>query len=287
MVDHLDALRRDGDALMHAAGRNLAAPVPTCPGWSVMDLLAHLLRVYSYAARQARSESRLPGDDTELAPEAVPAALADAHAELLLVLSELDPDAPAWNSLPDAPDLAGYWRRRMAVETAVHRWDVENAVREDGGAPPAIEPALACDGIDEALTQLLPRRRRSAGDGIDGTAHLHVTDAPDGSPAEWTLRLLPDGAVHVRRQHEKADAALRGSAGEVLLAVWGRPADVERFGERRRHRGSASARSRTGGPEHGQAASRRSTASSTRLRQRFPPGSLLICCEASPVSSAV
>lgn len=225
--DHLEALRRDGDALLHAAGRNPMAPVPTCPGWSVVDLLAHLLRVYRYAARQARSEERLPGDDTELAPEAVPAAVADAHAELLLVLAELDPDAPAWNSLPDAPDLAGYWGRRMAVETALHRWDVENAV----GQPTPIEPALACDGIDEALTDLLPRRRRRAGETMAGSAHLHATDAPEGSPAEWTLTLLADAAVHVRRSHEKADAALRGPAGELLLAVWGRPADVERFGD--------------------------------------------------------
>src|ERR1700709_2063336 len=151
MVDHLEALRQDGDALLHTAGQHLGAPVPTCPGWSVADLLAHLLRVYRYAARQARTEHRLPGDDTVLAPEAVPAALADAHAELLLVLTELEPDAPAWNALPDAPDVAAYWQRRMAVETALHRWDVEHAV----GAPAPLDPALSCDGIDEALTELL------------------------------------------------------------------------------------------------------------------------------------
>src|SRR3954454_12470141 len=178
MVDHLDALRRDGDALLHASGLHLKASVPTCPGWSVLDLLAHLLRVYRYAARQARSEERLPGDDTELAPEAVPAATADAHAELLLVLSELDPQTPAWNSDPDAPDVAGYWRRRMAIETALHRWDVENAVRTGNGAPAPIEPALACDGIDEALTQLLPRRRRASRETVAGGAHLHATNAP-------------------------------------------------------------------------------------------------------------
>lgn len=227
MVDYLDALRRDGEAMLHLAGRSMEALVPTCPGWSVLDLLAHVLRVYRYAARQARTEQRLPGDDTVLAPEAVPAAIADAHAELLLVLSELDPEAPAWNSIPDAPDLAGYWRRRMAIETALHRWDVENAV----GTPEPIDPALACEGVDEALTQLLPRRRRAAGETLAGTAHLHATDAPAGSPAEWTLELLVEGPVRVRRTHEKADTALRGPAGDLLLAVWGRPADVERFGD--------------------------------------------------------
>jgi uncharacterized protein (TIGR03083 family) len=227
VVDYLKALRRDGDALLHAAGRNPVAAVPSCPGWSVNDLLAHLGGVYRYVARQARSEERLPGDDTELAPEVVPAQTADALAELQVVLAETDPQAPAWNWDRDAPDVAGYWRRRMAVETLVHRWDVENA----GGTPGPLDPELSCDGVDEALTRFLPRRRGRLKEEIVGTAHLHATDTPAGVVSEWTVDLGPRGAVGIRRTHEKADAALRGPAGELLLAVWGRPAQLERFGD--------------------------------------------------------
>lgn len=231
MVDYLEALRRDGDALLHAAGRNPLADVPFCPGWSVNDLLAHLGGIYRYVARQVRSEERLPDDDTTLAPEVVPAQTADALAELLLVLAETDPQAPAWNWDRDAPDVAGYWRRRMAMETLVHRWDVESAA----GTPVPLDPELSCDGVDEALTGFLPRRRGRIKEEIVGSVHLHATDAPAHAhvPAEWTVDLGPRGAVHVRRVHEKADAALRGPAEQLLLAVWGRPAELERFGDAR------------------------------------------------------
>lgn len=229
MPDYLEALRRDGDALLHAAGRDLDAPVPSCPGWSALDLLTHVGRVYRYTARQVRSEEQLPGDDTDLAREVVPAQTADALAELLLVLAETDPDAPAWNWDRDAPDVAGYWRRRMALETVVHRWDAENA----SGSPAPLDPALACDGVEEALTRFLPRRRGRIKEEIVGSVHLHATDAPQGVPAEWTVDLGPRGAVTVRRVHEKADAALRGPAEQLLLAVWGRPAELERFGDAR------------------------------------------------------
>jgi uncharacterized protein (TIGR03083 family) len=227
MPNHLAALRRDGDALLHAAGRNLTATVPSCPGWTTLDLLDHLGRVYRFAARQARSEEPLPPDDTDLAPEVVPAETADALAELLLVLRETDPQAPAWNWDRDAPAVAGYWSRRMALETVVHRWDAENAT----GTPAPIDPALACDGIDEVLTRFLPRRRGRTKEDIVGTVHLHAVDAPEGAPSEWTVELGPGGATTVRHVHEKADAALRGPAAELLLAVWGRTASVERFGD--------------------------------------------------------
>ena len=227
MPHFLAALRRDGDALLHAAGRDLSASVPSCPGWSTLDLLEHLGRVYRFAARQVRSEEPLPPDDTELAPQAVPAATADALAELLLVLNETDPQAPAWNWDRDAPAVAAYWPRRMAVETAVHRWDAESAT----GTPAPIDAGLACDGVDEFLTRFLPRRRGRSKDGTVGTVHLHATDAPQREPSEWTVDLGPAGATGIRYVHQKADAALRGPAADLLLALWGRPAELERFGD--------------------------------------------------------
>jgi uncharacterized protein (TIGR03083 family) len=227
MPDYLDALRREGDAFLHAAGADPEAAVPSCPGWSVTDLVAHLGRVYRYAIRQARSTEQEPGDESRVAPDEVLATTADAHSELLIVLAETEPNAPAWNWDRTQANVAAFWRRRMALETVVHRWDAQVAT----GTPTPIDAALACDGVDEVLNQFLPRRRGRAKEDISGTVHLHATDTLPTIPAEWTVELGSHGATAVRRVHEKADAALRGPAGELLLAVWGRPATLDRFGD--------------------------------------------------------
>jgi uncharacterized protein (TIGR03083 family) len=225
--DYLDALRRDGDALLHAAGRDPAALVPTCPDWTTTDLLAHVGRIYRYVARQARNPEREPDDITDVPADEVAAATADALAELLVVLAELDPAAPSWNWARDEPNVAAFWPRRMALETVVHRHDAEAAT----GTPAPIPAELACDGVEEVLTTFLPARRGRRKEALTGTAHLHATDAPAGAPGEWTVEFGAAGATALRHGHEKADAALRGPAGQLLLAVWGRPAELERFGD--------------------------------------------------------
>jgi uncharacterized protein (TIGR03083 family) len=227
MPDYLHDLRREGDALLHAAGSDPTALVPSCPGWTVTDLVAHIGRIYRYVAAQARSAERVPNDETAVAAEQVLASTADALAELLLVLAETDPRAPSWNWDRNSPNLAGFWRRRMALETVVHRWDAQVAT----GTPTPIDAALACDGIEEVLTQFLPARRGRSKADSSGTMHLHATDTLPTIPAEWTVELGPQGATAVRHVHEKADAALRGPAGELLLAVWGRSATLDRFGD--------------------------------------------------------
>src|SRR5436305_715070 len=82
-------------------------------------------------------------------------------------LETVDPRAPAWNwSL--APKAAGFWHRRMAQETAVHRWDAESAY---GNALP-VERLLAVDGIDEALRVFLPAgRAEEPVEGAHGSVH--------------------------------------------------------------------------------------------------------------------
>ena len=121
---------------------------------------------------------------------------------------------------------AGFWPRRMAQETTVHRVDAEQAVGRPVGA---IEPAFAVDGIDEVFSVFVPAlgAGRSPGDGR--TVHVHATDA-DG---EWLIR-FDVGEVAVQAGHAKGDAAVRGPAGELLLWLWGRlPLDgFEVFGAR-------------------------------------------------------
>jgi uncharacterized protein (TIGR03083 family) len=116
----------------------------------------------------------------------------------------------------------GFWARRTAHETAVHRWDAQNA----GGPPDALAADLAVDGLDEYLGILsaFPGRRFPQ----RGSIHLHATDAP----GEWLVRLDAEG-IRVTHDHAKGDVALRGPASDVLLVLLGRktPDAVDVFGD--------------------------------------------------------
>jgi uncharacterized protein (TIGR03083 family) len=140
--------------------------------------------------------------------------LDEAHARLAEALTAADPAEHVRTWFP--PDqTAGFVQRRMAQETAVHRWDAQAAV----GTPEPIESELARDGIDEMLDVHLPIRpqwvpgRQGAGERY----HLHRTDGE----GEWLVDFQPDG-VRVSREHARGDVAIRGTASDLLLWLWGR-----------------------------------------------------------------
>jgi len=87
---------------------------------------------------------------------------------------------------------------------------------------PAVDPAVAADGIDEFLANLPAARRPRehlgslpAGESL----HLHATDC-DG---EWLIRFPGTAAgIDWSRGHAKASAAVRGPVGVLLLFTYGR-----------------------------------------------------------------
>jgi uncharacterized protein (TIGR03083 family) len=59
----LAGLRAESAAFRAAVGQDgaLTAPVPSCPGWTVRDLVAHLGRVYGFVGRTAgRGDTSAP-----------------------------------------------------------------------------------------------------------------------------------------------------------------------------------------------------------------------------------
>jgi uncharacterized protein (TIGR03083 family) len=148
---------------------------------------------------------------------------AEGLDELLTALTATDPAVAVWTWDP-TDRTAGFWRRRMAHETAVHRVDAELAA----GSTRGVQARLAVDGIDEALTLFMGDEPGSELGQRAGTLHLHATDAE----GEW-LATVHANALVVERGHAKADAALRGSASDLLLWLWGRGTldRLERFGD--------------------------------------------------------
>src|SRR5687767_7014823 len=123
------ALLADSAALAEAARLGLDAPVPSCPGWSVADLVEHTGRVHRSVTRRVRNleTERHPAADIALPPRPELAGWFQSGADALArVLEAAQPDAQVWN-WSVTPNLAAFWWRRMAQETAVHRWDGEAA----------------------------------------------------------------------------------------------------------------------------------------------------------------
>lgn len=226
---HLAAVERELDAFIAAVAVGPSdADVPTCPDWDVDGLADHvgsLLGFWSHLLCDATGRPHTQFDPTPVDGDRV-AWLRALGAELLPLLSEVAPDAEVGSWYP--PDqTAGFWRRRIAHELAIHRVDAQAA----RGTVAPVDAELAVDGIEELLlladndTPDDPRRHLTDGRSI----HLHGTDH---DAAEWLLTLGP-GPLQVERRHAKGDLALRGAVSDLEMLLYQRPVvgEVERFGD--------------------------------------------------------
>ncbi|MCQ4082137.1 maleylpyruvate isomerase family mycothiol-dependent enzyme [Streptomyces sp. RB6PN25] len=217
-------------------GADLETTVPTCPEWTLWRLAQHLGGGNLWAEEIVRSRSTealpfadVPGLQTPQDPEGLDAWLADGAERLVATLREAGPDASVWTFT--AHGTSGFWARRRACETLVHRADAALAAGREYQAP----AELAADAIDEWLEIVSSPEaiafRPSLGElsGKGETLHLHATDAPPELGAEWLIERTPDG-VRWRREHAKGDVALRGTLTDVLLVFNRRlPLDSERL----------------------------------------------------------
>ena len=228
--DYLDAIGGNAARFAQAARRaGLEAPVPTCPDWTVADLVRHQGRVFRWISGMVEAGAQEfvnPKDLNEQAKTADPFPWLEEGAEqALAVLKGADPDAPVWNWLAQGPGPARFWWRRMAHETSVHRVDAEAAA----GLESRVEPAeLASDGIDEFLAFVQLRNKPEALEALAGSFHFHTTDVA----GEWVV-MFGDGAVTVTREHAKADVAVRGPASDLELFLYNRRGSdgLELFGD--------------------------------------------------------
>ena len=211
---YLEHIRDDGTALAGAARLAPGVAVPSCPAWDVTALVGHVTAVHHWVAGIVRTGAterlRRKVPDPTATPDAALREYQAGLTELLDVLGTADPNALVWNWFDEKPAPARFWHRRMAHETAVHRWDAQAAA----GVTQPIDAALAVDGIDEFLLFVEEWLSTRPVDGLVGSLHLHATDV-DG---EWSL-LFGDHGLEHRREHSKADAAIRGPASDLFLWV--------------------------------------------------------------------
>lgn len=203
-------------------GADLTARVPTCPDWSLRDLVVHVGGAHRWAGEivRTRASAEIPDEEVPDAegpggddPGALDAWLAEGAAETVAALREAGPDTAVWTWAWE--QRTAFWARRMVHETVVHRADAALAT----GTVYEVAPDLAADTIDEWLqivafsqAQGDPEAAELRGGGR--SLHLHATDVPG---AEWLIE-FGENDFTWRRAHEKATVALRGPLTELMLA---------------------------------------------------------------------
>jgi uncharacterized protein (TIGR03083 family) len=195
----LGSLLRDSD---------WSTPVPTCPGWTVLQVLRHVGRGDRWAAQIARN-----GGDGDVDPRQVPDGrppddatgavewLSAGPRTLVNAVVSVGADAPVWTFVGPRP--ASWWLRRRLHEATVHRADVALAV----GQQYELEPSLAADGIAEWMS--LVEFLQSSNEEVSESVELQATD---GEAPTWST--APQGST--------ADVVLRGRSVDLLLALTGR-----------------------------------------------------------------
>lgn len=227
---YLDCLAADyGDLRDAVATVEPTVTVPSCPGWTVADLVVHVSQVYLHKAALMRTgKEPQPWPPPGLAAEPPLALLGRSYGELRAEFSVREPGAPAptWFG-PD--QTVAFWIRRMAQETVIHRIDAELAA----GLPVTPVPAdLAADGTDEVLTVMLAYLAQQWPDDFAELAGGHLA-AEGGHDAititagdtSWTIRPSPRQVVVEDGARRAPRLLVQGPPGAVLRWLWGRAGD--------------------------------------------------------------
>jgi uncharacterized protein (TIGR03083 family) len=223
--------RRLRDAV---AASDPAAPVPSCPGWTVAELASHVAHVYLHKAvciETGQQPKDWPPPPSGLGPAD------DIDASFAALEAQLAAHAPGEHAFTwYGPDQSvGFWIRRMAQESVVHRVDAELAA----GLPVSpIAADLALDGIDEVLRIFFAYGSAAwpeeLGDLLAKADRRPVLLAAAEGPG-WLVTTLESGLVvgdAPESAGTDADAAsapaaltVSGPADALLLWLWNRTVD--------------------------------------------------------------
>ncbi len=210
-------------------------PIPTCPEWTLRQLVTHVGRAHRWAAEITRTRSdafipfrevpdgKLPDDRAEQR-----AWLHAGAARLVDAVREAGSDL-VWSFTGPTP--AGFWIRRMAHETLVHRADAQLAA---GAEPePVIEAEIAADAIDEWLMLVT---------GGPGAGRMR----PD-RPAPITISARSSRIRKPRTGHHTDCGGDAPAAGPPGVRMGSRSSQVSDTGGRTAHQGRIAAARRDPG----------------------------------------
>lgn len=231
----LECLAADYSRIREIVPGHLDSSVPSCPGWTVADLTRHVGHVYLHKVEAMRTGV----EPAEWPPAGLqdedPVRLLDrSYAELVAEFAGRKPSdvAGTWYK-PD--QTVGFWIRRMAQETVVHRIDAELGV----GVPmDPIPDDLAIDGVDELLKVFVSYSVSEWGDYFTealaespGRSYAISTDGVSWlvgtSPGRFSFGGGPGMTVP---GYVNTDVTISGPPAALLRWAWGRETPGEPSG---------------------------------------------------------
>lgn len=238
-ASYLDTIERETRRFREClAGAAPGARVPSCPDWTVDDLIWHLGgEGQGFWAWVISHRPDVPDDyDEPQRPQgrhALLEVLDRSHEHLMNQLRNADPRDGAWSWAGDRSlHTVGFTVRRQAHEALIHRVDAELTV----GDRTPIDRRLATDGALECLEWMygnLPTWARFEPDG--SRAVIEMTDT--GHRVLVGLGRIvgdrPSTGEHVDQQelqvlersvlvHPDVDATISGTSEDLDLWLWGR-----------------------------------------------------------------
>ena len=206
--DFFSILRSELDAygalLAGLTKEDLGRQVPACAPWTLYELTDHLGNGNLWVTT-AVQEGHGRNDQERTAPHD-PASL---HTWYLSTVDQIttalsaDPATEAWTFSSLMPRTVGFWRRRRAHETRMHRWDAQRAL----GEPEPFEADFAANAVTEVFELFAPRMIQR-GLAAEPRTALKLTATDVGRSWEYGPG---DPASQVA-----------GSASDLALMLWGR-----------------------------------------------------------------
>jgi uncharacterized protein (TIGR03083 family) len=211
-----------------ASAPSLDLQVPTCPEWTLFDLVKHLAEGRdSWAATvaagpDAATKAPLGSPPADLGTASLLAWLAESSQALVDALRAAGPDRGCWTWWGDSqsPQTCRAVARHQLQQVAVHTYDAQLTA----GAPEPLPPEVALDGVEEFLVTCCATT--SPWPHEPAVVDYHATEG-----RSWRVRLSAEGARAERLEPDTAgespvtdttSVSARGTASDLVLFLYGR-----------------------------------------------------------------
>lgn len=178
------------------SGQDGGLPVPTCPEWTLADLVQHVgatQRMVTMLVAERMTEPSqafarevsAPTDPSEWGPW-----LTRTATEAQEAFGSVTDDTPVWDPSGDSAGVP-FWSRRLFGEISVHRADAAATLDLPYELAPEAAVAALVDWLDTLTSRGYWHNRVGFAEAMRGagqTLHFHATDAP----GEWLARREPD-----------------------------------------------------------------------------------------------
>lgn len=205
-----------------AAAAGPDAAVPTTPGWTITDLVAHVGQTQHWVAeiieRRITDPTQLPTEMAALPTDLHewPAWLSESAQRVATACSDDALDAPVFNAAADGRSGTRFWLSSVLNETVVHGFDAAIAAGRRADVDADIAAALISNHLAMLTSPTWEMQRPASAHAIRGTGQTLQWLATDAGA--WFVERRPDGATW-RPGTRQADVTVTGPARSLLLTL--------------------------------------------------------------------